>query len=143
MDCAKAVEAVLVAIKPRFAEAIVNGDKRVEFRKVRFRREITHVVLYASSPISRVVAIVDVANLVHASPEELWERFSEVGQISEAEFREYYGPSQEAVGIELATVIQFAEGVRLSQLLPGTRPPQSFRYLSRETLALALELAEA
>ena len=43
---------VLLSVKPKFAEAILAGDKTFEFRRLLFKRDdVRTIVLYASSPI--------------------------------------------------------------------------------------------
>ncbi len=47
---------VLLSLKPQFAAAILSGEKKFEFRRDVFSRsDVTTVVLYASSPVCKVV----------------------------------------------------------------------------------------
>ena len=47
---------VLLSIKPEFAEKILNGTKRFEFRKGIFKNpQISTVVIYATMPLGKVV----------------------------------------------------------------------------------------
>ncbi len=123
-DCSVA----LLPIKPIYADAIVDGRKRVEFRKTRFRRRVTHVAIYASTPVQRIIAIFRVAEFEHANPEDLWERHHAVGAISMDDFNTYYADLEIGVAIHIADVFPLASPVRLQTL--RVRAPQSFRYLT-------------
>jgi len=47
---------VLLSIKPEYAEKILNGEKKYEFRKVLPKnKSITKVIIYATMPIGKVI----------------------------------------------------------------------------------------
>ena len=48
---------VLLSIKPEFAEKILNGAKRYEFRKQAFAQPVEAVVLYATKPVGKIVRL--------------------------------------------------------------------------------------
>ena len=96
----------ILSIRPEYAEAILDGSKLVEFRRVSFRRWITHALIYATAPVSRVVGAFSVKAVHRGSPDEIWEQFGEVGGISLRTFRSYYEGSSTAIAIEIAEVRQ-------------------------------------
>ena len=121
--------AALLAIKPRFAEAIIAGSKTVEFRKVRFTQPPRYVVLYASDPVKKVVAYFEVAYIKELTPLGLWRKFSHVGGIGRDEFFRYYGNRTHGFAIVVAAVWKLRTPTRLGHLFPRASVPQSFRYL--------------
>jgi predicted transcriptional regulator len=123
----------LLPIKPIYAAAIVDGRKHVEFRKTPFRRRVTHVAIYASTPVQRIIGIFRVADCEQASPERLWERHQATGAISSADFNTYYADLETGVAIHIADVLRLASPVSLQALC--VRPPQSFRYLTEAETA--------
>lgn len=68
---------VLLSIKPQYARLIIDGSKRVEFRKTRFSRTPTQAIVYAGSPVMRVLGHVEVAEVRVDSPEALWSRYAD------------------------------------------------------------------
>ena len=42
-------EVALLSIHPRFAEAILTGEKRVEFRRTKFSRDVSHIANFLAS----------------------------------------------------------------------------------------------
>src|SRR4051794_17699097 len=94
----------LLAIKPRFAEAIIAGRKTVEFRRTRFSRPPTHIILYASSPIKKVVAYFEVLSIRELTPSSLWREFRAAGGINHTEFWDYYKGARIGIAIVVGTV---------------------------------------
>lgn len=43
--------AILLSIKPRFVEQILNGEKRFEYRKRVPERHVNKIIIYNSSPV--------------------------------------------------------------------------------------------
>ncbi len=132
----------LLSIKPEFVDAILSGQKRVEFRKVGFRRNVSHVIIYASDPVQRVVAYFAVNDLAREHPSVLWREYRHVGGISASAFRDYYQEASQGLAIEVGELRVLRRPVELHRLGLGQRPPQSFRYVGPEVLrdlsALAL-----
>lgn len=62
----------LLSIRPVFADQILAGTKRVEFRRVRFARMVVSVAIYATQPVGAVVGWFTVRRLVTGTPYELW-----------------------------------------------------------------------
>jgi predicted transcriptional regulator len=124
----------LLPIKPEFADAILAGTKRVEFRKAAFRRVVSHVVIYASTPVQRVVGWFRVANVDAGTPADLWSRHEQHGGIAADAYRAYYGDCDSAVAIGVADVTVLCEPIPLSAL--GVSAPQSFCYLTPKQVGL-------
>jgi len=119
---------VLMSIKPQWAFAIMGGSKRVEFRRARFGRTISHVVVYATSPVQRIVGFFEVQNITEAPPATLWERFSAVGEIGESAFADYFDGKAAGVAIHVGQVTPLAEPATLAEVVPGAVAPQSYVY---------------
>jgi predicted transcriptional regulator len=124
----------LLAIKPRFAEAIIAGHKTVEFRKTRFTQPPRYVVLYASTPVCQVVAYFEVAYIKQLTPLGLWRKFKHVGGIEHDEFFKYYGNRSHGFAIVVGAVWKLRAPARLAHLHPRGCAPQSFRYLGANSI---------
>ena len=132
MDSKSNNRIVLLAIRPRFAESIMKGEKRVEFRKVGFRAKVSHIVVYASKPIQRVLGYFQVSHIIEDTPEHLWNRYRSMGGLSYEEFRDYYRDSDSGVAIEVGSVWQFREPMSIMKLDKSLYIPQSFAYLTKD-----------
>lgn len=122
--------ALLLSIKPKFARAIMSGDKRVEFRRAAYRGNVKTILVYATSPVQRLIGYFDVAFVDESSPNALWRKYHRVGGIEYREYKRYYTGAQRAVAIGVGKVHPLEIEHPLSRLGPGTVPPQSFRYVS-------------
>ena len=65
-------ELVLISIHPRHVEAILAGEKTIEFRRRWTAREVGHLVIYATVPVKRIVALVPIDETFHGSPTVHW-----------------------------------------------------------------------
>jgi len=126
---------VLLSIHPEYADAILNGTKRVEFRKPPFPRDVTHVVIYATAPVRKVVGWFVVGGTEERSPKELWKKYSSVGGIARSDFGSYYEGRAHAVAIHVVAPKKLRKGLPLSALGRRLVPPQNFRYLTAAALS--------
>lgn len=130
---------LLVSIKPNFAEQILDGSKKVEFRR-RHPRQIelgSRMLIYASSPIRALIGTAVVFDVVEASPEEVWSVYQDVGGIEHDAFNAYFESSDRAVAIRLRKPVRLDKAIPLDDLRckwPGFHPPQQFAYLTSERL---------
>lgn len=129
MDKKQAARCVLMSIKPQFANAILDGSKKVEFRKRRLANDIQKAYMYVTAPVKAIQGEFDVGNQVVGTPEELWARFAGVAGIDRQSFFDYFSTAALAVGIEVGAVKRYTEPVPLDVLDPGGRAPQSVKYL--------------
>jgi predicted transcriptional regulator len=129
---------VLIAIRPRFAESIMKGEKKVEFRKIRFSEKVSHMVIYASKPIQRILGYFQVPTIEEDSPERLWARYHYVSGLSYNEFRNYYAASDKGIAITVGDLWQFKEPMPISKLDKSIHVPQSFSYLTYEIFEMIL-----
>lgn len=135
MDQAKDQQTVvLLSIHPEYAEAILDGTKQVEFRKSPFPRDLTHVVIYATAPVQKVVGWFQVDSTEEASPARLWRKYRAVGGIERSRFATYYAGRDRAVALLVSGAERFAEGIPLSVLADDLVPPQNYRYLNSAVL---------
>ncbi len=133
-------EVALLSIHPRFAEAILSGTKRVEFRRRGFRRDITVVAIYATKPIGKVIGWFEVEGIDQLHPNELWTRFQNCAGIEHREFAEYYRDRSEGFAIRVRKAERLARSRGLDQVTNLTSPPQSFAYLTPDKAKKLLAL---
>ena len=67
---------VLLSIKPEFAEKIFDGTKKFEYRRTIFKNtNIKHIVVYASSPIQKVIGeFLQIGNILYEEKNNLWQQ---------------------------------------------------------------------
>ena len=123
-----------MSIHPAYAEAILDGRKRVEFRKRPMAPDIDTVLVYATAPVQRIVGEFTTTRSVAATPTELWEQASPAAGIAAADYFRYYAGSAMAVGIVIDSARRYDRPVSLPELTPTPATPQSFAYLGTGVL---------
>lgn len=122
--------AILLAIKPRYAEAILSGRKRYEYRRaIPGRRDITRVLLYASAPVCRIVGECTAGRIVAGTPQSVWDRTSTRGGVTLDEFQRYFREAPIARALRVENPIAYPEPIDPRAEIPGFRPPQNFCYI--------------
>jgi predicted transcriptional regulator len=125
---------LLLSIKPRYAQAILCGEKTVELRRVRPRLTVpTEALLYASTPVRAIVGTCHVIDVVEHTPGEMWSKVGQRTGITKQEFRVYFDGCKTAYGLIIANPTSIDRPVELNSLRANWlrfQPPQSFRYLT-------------
>ncbi|MCA8978581.1 MAG: ASCH domain-containing protein [Planctomycetes bacterium] len=124
---------VLLSIKPEYAEKILDGTKRYEYRKAAPRNEAVRVVvIYATMPVGKVIGEFEVGGILRESPDALWRRTRAASGISRAFFQSYFSGRGEAVAIAVRSPKRYSKPLRLQEVSGSATPPQSFQYLADE-----------
>jgi predicted transcriptional regulator len=123
--------AALLAIQPKYSDAIFAGKKYVEFRKRGFKQPVKLIVVYTSSPIKKIIGYFTIERIVQKNPKALWQEFGGVGSISEQDYFNYFRGKTKAFGIVIKKVETFKKPISLKRLGRNVVPPQSFRYITQ------------
>src|SRR5690349_8510419 len=103
----------LLSIKPVYADAIFGGRKRFEFRRAIFRREVRVVVVYATSPVSRVLGEFDVNEVISDEVGALWKRTQSKAGIDCAGFFRYFAGRDVGHAISIGNVRRYPRALEL------------------------------
>jgi type I restriction enzyme S subunit len=121
---------VLLSVKPKYAEKILEGKKKYEFRRSIFKRkDIEKVYIYSSSPVSKITAAFEIEQILMDSPEKIWKLCHEYAGISKKDFFSYFKNSDTAYAIEIGKVNSFPVPIDPYHVIEDFIPPQSFYYL--------------
>jgi predicted transcriptional regulator len=123
--------AVLLSVKPRFADLIVAGTKQVEFRRVWAQEPVSWIAVYSSTPTQQIVGIVEVESVVVASASALWTlNGSRGGGLTRSELRSHFSGKPKGYAVMLGRVLRPHAPLEPTKVTRGFRAPQSFRYLT-------------
>ncbi len=121
---------VLLSVKPTFADAILAGIKTFEFRRMLFKRQdVRTVVLYASSPVCKVVGEFTVDQVLTLDLDALWKVTSEGGGIDRDYFNEYFEGRSTGHALKVKSARRYRAPLCLDADFGISHPPQSFCYL--------------
>jgi predicted transcriptional regulator len=126
-------ERIVLSVRPNFANAILDGHKTVEFRRVRPALPAgTRIYLYATAPSKSIVGSCRVLSIHSDTPAAIWKKFSNRGAITKRDFLDYFRGSAEAVAIEIDEVESLGRPVSLEALQDAGKfwPPQFYRRVN-------------
>jgi predicted transcriptional regulator len=130
-------KALLLSVRPPFAESILAGTKTAEVR--RQRPSVTPgtlIIIYATKPIGAIVGTARISEVSNGSPDEMWnDHRTEVG-ISRQEFDNYLDGANSAYILGIAEVQHLVPLLTLEQIREATnfQPPQGYRYVNHNML---------
>jgi len=123
---------ILLSIHPEHASNIISGEKIFEYRKLLPKQEVSHLALYSTFPVKRIVAVAEVIGCVIGSPTMVWSATSFGSGIPQRFFREYFHGRKAASAFSIGSVFEMKEPLPLSCLSGIKIPPQSYCYLNEQ-----------
>jgi predicted transcriptional regulator len=124
--------AVLISVRPRFANAILDAKKTVELRRIKINVPAgTRFLIYSTSPVMAVIGTAILERVETDTPENLWCRVKDLADVSQDEYAAYFAGATEAVALYLSEPTTLERPISLERLRNsvGIEPSQSFRYL--------------
>ncbi len=122
----------LMSIKPEYAHAIFDGTKLVEFRKQSFKRPVSHIIVYSSSPEKKVLGYFELGDTDIGNPKTLWKRYRDVGAIEYPDYKAYFGDRKIGVAFHVKRVYHLQTPITLGRLKRQLKAPQSYNYLGEK-----------
>ena len=120
---------ILMPINPQYVDEILAGRKKYEYRKIKAKRQnIDKMIIYSTSPIMKVVAEVDIREVLEETPEKLWEMTKDESGITKDFYNKYYKNRNIAVAYKLGKIKIYNKPKSLDDI-GITYVPQSFVYL--------------
>ena len=123
--------ALFISVKPHYASAILDGQKRVELRRTRPNLPARSlVILYSSTPTRAVVGWAQLGAVREGTPREIWAEVGLAAAIDEPSYNLYFEGADQAFALELNNVVTASQPVPLEVIRAiGIEPPQSWRYV--------------
>ena len=119
---------ILLSIRPKYIEEIIKGNKRYEFRKSIFKKDVDKVWIYATSPTKKIVGTFVIGEIIKDTPDNLWNEFNGLSGLTEQEFFDYFSGINVGFAIELTYLKLFKDPIDPKVVFPNFIPPQSFYY---------------
>lgn len=118
-----------MSIKPEFANLIFEDEKGYEFRKVLFKNpDIKTIVVYASSPVQKVIGEFEIEEIISMEPSKLWNKTKDRAGISKSFFLQYFEERLIGHAIKVGKKKLYRTPKCLKKDF-DVLPPQSFIYL--------------
>lgn len=129
--------AMLLSVRPRYAESILAGTKRAEIR--RQRPDVgpeTPVIIYATKPLGAVIGAARIDRVCEGTPADLWDQYHQDVGVSREEFDEYLSGVSTAYLLLLSGACRLSTPLTLDHMRESAdfRPPRSYRYVNHSGL---------
>ena len=122
---------VLLSIKPKYVQKIFSGQKKFEFRKNIFKKNISSVVIYSSSPVKKIVGEFTIKNILEGKIEYIWQQTYKFAGITKEEYLSYFNKKNKAFAIEINEIKKYNNPIDpLILFSKNFTPPQSYKYIT-------------
>jgi len=118
---------VLLSIRPEFVEKIISGEKKFEYRKRMFKREVKSVVIYATSPYKKIIGEFSIEEILADEPNVLWEKTFTSSGLEKDFFMDYYKNAEIGYAIKIDKLKLYPKPIEISRF--RKTPPQSYTYI--------------
>lgn len=119
---------VLLSIKPEYVNKIFSGEKLYEYRRLIFKKKVETVIIYATSPIKKIVGEFKIIGILHETPEKLWETTKDKSGIEKEKFLKYFSNLEKGYAIKIKEIKKYEKPLELVEYNIKAAP-QSFIYL--------------
>ena len=120
---------IIISINPEHVESIIQGIKKFEYRTKAAKHDVGRIIIYETTPVKKVVAEVEIIDVLTMAPDQLWKETSKQSGISKEYFDEYFKNRKVAYAYRLGEIVVYDRPRDLNEF--GLRfAPQSFVYIN-------------
>ena len=130
---------IILSIHPRHVEKILSGKKRYEYRK-RVPTDIQYVVIYATVPVKKVVAVIKIDTILRDVPQNIWKQTKNESGISKNFFTEYFKGNKIAYAIKFCEIYELPNPVDITNINGVKKTPQAYMYVNESLTDLCQKL---
>lgn len=121
-------ENIILPIKPVFAEKILSGTKKYEYRKRLCKKEVKKIYIYATAPVKMIIGEVEVVNKMSMGKEKMWKETQKYAGITKEFYDQYFEYQDCACAYRIGKTMRYRFPVALDSIGIGY-VPQSFIYV--------------
>lgn len=125
---------VLISIKPKYVDEILNEKKKFEYRKSIFKREIDKIYIYSTSPEQKIVGYFVYTGYYKETPEIIWQNTKKYSGIDEESYYKYFYKRPYAYAIKIEQINAFRKPIDPQKAFQNFLPPQSYIYLEGDLI---------
>lgn len=135
---------LLLSIQREHADAILDGSKTYELRRVRPGiRAGDRILLYVTAPVSALCGYFRVDEIITGSPTHIWRRVQSGAGITRRQVYEYLRDARTPCAIGVGDAFRLTTSLsadEIRQAWAEFHPPRSFRYVPPDVMvALGLD----
>lgn len=119
---------IILSIHPNHIDKILSGEKRYEYRK-RIPQDINHLIVYATAPTKKVVAIIEVDMVMKDTPQNIWNLTQNESGVSYEFFMNYFNDLSIGYAIKFRKIYKLPNPIEITFIDGVKGAPQSYQYV--------------
>ena len=124
---------IILSIHPNHIEKILSGEKRYEYRK-RIPQDIDYLIVYATAPIKKIVAIIEVDMVMKDTPQNIWDVTQSESGVSYEFLMNYFNDLSIGYAIKFRNIYKLPAPID-STIIDGVKcAPQAYVYVKETSL---------
>ena len=123
---------IILSIHPNHIDKILSGEKRYEYRK-RIPQDINYIIVYATAPTKKVVAIIEIDMVIKDTPQNIWDVTQSESGVSNEFFMNYFNGVSTAYAIKFRNIYRLSTPIDITAIDGVKSAPQAYQYVN-ETL---------
>ena len=96
--------------------------------KFRCREDINRILIYETSPVQRIIGEAGIAEVIHDSVSNVWQKTKDGAGVSYDRYMQYYTGKSEAIAYKLDNLIIYKDPLTLADIGVSSAP-QSYMYV--------------
>lgn len=90
-------------------------------------------IMYATSPLRKIVGLFSISEIIEATPEDLWRNYGELSGIeNRTRFMDYFSQKEHGYALKIENVSRLNSPIDPRDFIDDFRPPVSFMYVNGE-----------
>ena len=119
---------IILSIHPKHIEKILSGKKRYEYRK-RIPQDINYIIVYATAPTKKVVAIIEIDMVMKDTPQNIWDVTQSESGVSYEFFMNYFNAVPTAYAIKFRNIYSLPTPIDITAIDGVKSAPQAYQYV--------------
>lgn len=120
---------VILSIKSKYVQEILNRNKKYEYRKRIFKRDIEKIYIYESSPKKKIIGYFKYKGALEGKPDFIWNETYESSGISKVEYDNYFANKEIAYAFIIEELYLFEKPLDPYKIFQNFVAPQSYKYI--------------
>lgn len=98
---------ILMSIKPVYVDKIFEGVKKYEYRKIMCKNIPDKIIVYATTPIKKVVGELIIEEVLYDKVENIWNKTGMYSGVNKDRFLRYFNNREYAVAYKVKECIKY------------------------------------
>ena len=120
---------IILSIHPKHIAKILSGEKCYEYRK-KIPTDIEYLVVYATSPIKKVVAIIEIDTVLRDTAQNIWDITHDESGVSYEFFMNYFKELSIGYAIKFRKIYKLSNPIDITFIDGVKGAPQSYQYVN-------------